>query len=700
MKCPKCDTINPDDSKFCKECAAPLTKVKGVSFTVTLKAPKAGFSKGTVIAGKYKIIEEIGRGGMAVVYKAEDTRLKRIVALKFLSAELTQNKEAKQRFIQEAQAAAALDHPNICTVHEVDEADEQTFIAMSYIEGKSLKDKLRDGPLDVEEAREIALQVAEGLKEAHEKGIVHRDIKPANIMLTDRSIAKITDFGLAKLSGGADLTKASTIMGTVAYMSPEQAKGEEVDHRSDIWSLGAMVYEMLSGERPFKKDQEHALIYSILSEDPITISKIRKDIPSHIEVVIEKSLEKEASNRYQKIQELITDLEQSVPLIFPKAEKSIVVLPFEDMSPNKDQEYFSDGLTEEIISDLSSIQSLRVISRTSAMMLKGTKKSMKTIGRELDVQYVLEGSVRTAGNKLRITAQLIDASSDAHLWAEKYNGTLDDVFDIQENVSRSIVAALKLKLSADEDKKISERPITDIRAYECYLKALHEAWTFTPEGLEKASQYLRNGLKIIGENVLFYEGLATVNLWYVAGGIKLEQNLLDEAKAYVRKIFTMDPENAGGHYILGMTAYKVGDYKTALKQCKKTYLLDPNHTMNLAGLIIMYSESGRLSIATQFAKRLLEIDPLNPYGDSMHGWKLVMEGRFEDAILAHKRTVEQEPQSIFYRFCYGQSLAYNNQVEEACSVFEEIRQSVDINSSFYGIVSFYKYSLLGRKKKR
>ena len=266
MNCPKCHAEITDDSRFCSRCGASLKGEAGpAGETRTIPGPPAGLERGHRVAGKYKILEEIGRGGMGVVYKAEDTRLDRTVALKFLPQELTRDEEARARFIQEAKAAAALEHPNICTVYEVDEAEGRIFISMAFIQGQSLKDKLRGGPLDIEEAKAIALQVAEGLREAHEKGIVHRDIKPANIMVTDKGQAKIMDFGLAKLSWGADLTKPAMILGTAAYMSPEQAKGEPVDRRTDIWSFGATLYEMLTGERPFRKGQERALIYAVLN---------------------------------------------------------------------------------------------------------------------------------------------------------------------------------------------------------------------------------------------------------------------------------------------------------------------------------------------------------------------------------------------------------------------------------------------------
>jgi non-specific serine/threonine protein kinase len=301
----------------------PIGDSADLSVSQTKTIQKPAISAGKTIAGKYKIIEEIGRGGMGVVYKAKDTRLKRTVALKFLPPELTQDKEARQRFIQEAQAAGALDHPNICTVYEVDEANEQAFIAMSYIDGHSLKDRLQDGPLDVEEVKDIALQVAEGLKEAHERGIVHRDIKPANIMITEKGQTKITDFGLAKLSSGADLTKASTIMGTVAYMSPEQAKGESVDHRTDIWSLGVMLFEIMTGHPPFQGDHETAVVYSILNEEPVDVKTLCSDCPDILADIITTCLQKKAEMRFVSLQELLDVLEgktqhTKVTVLIPK----------------------------------------------------------------------------------------------------------------------------------------------------------------------------------------------------------------------------------------------------------------------------------------------------------------------------------------------------------------------------------------------
>jgi non-specific serine/threonine protein kinase len=593
------------------------------------------------------------------------------------------DKEARDRFIQEAQAAAALDHPNICTVYEVDEAEDQTFIAMSYIEGQSLKDK-------------IAIQVADGLQEAHEKGIVHRDIKPANIMLTEKGQAKITDFGLAKLSWGVDLTKTSTIMGTVAYMSPEQARGEEVDHRTDIWSLGAMLYEMMTGERPFKKNQEHALIFEILNEEPATVTTIRPDIPRHIDQVVNKTLEKDSSQRYQMVSEFIQDLAEIPPIFFPKTECSIVVLPFENLSPDPDQEYFCDGMTEELISDLSQVSELSVISRTSAMMLKRTRKSIKTIGKELNVQYVLEGSVRKAGNNIRITAQLIGTESDKHIWAKKYNGTLDDVFDIQEKVSRSIVGALKLKLSPEEKQRKAERPIDDIHAYECYLQARQEIWRCTEESLGRALQLIRNGLDIVGENEVLYAYMGEAYIQYINMAIRPDESYLQKAEECVRKVFDLNPESSHGYHLKGFINWKKGNVKEACKDLKQGLTINPNNADILMVLAYLYGFSGKGYAAMPFLKRLLELDPLTPLNHGVCGWVRLLKGEFNCSLESFRKMYEMEPENPICRFFYSIGLIYNKCFEDAYAVIDLLANDTPQNF-FAKLCLFLKYSLKEEK---
>jgi serine/threonine protein kinase/cytochrome c-type biogenesis protein CcmH/NrfG len=637
---------------------------------------------------------------MGVVYKAKDTRLKRFVALKFLPGELTQNKEAKKRFIQEAQAAAVLNHPNITVIHEVDEADGQTFIAMEYIEGQSLKDKLESGPLKFEEGKDIALQISEGLSEAHEKGIIHRDIKPANIMLTKKGQAKITDFGLAKLSWGIDLTKTSTIMGTVAYMSPEQARGEEVDRRTDIWSMGALIYEILSGERPLQKSKEQALIYAILNEKPTPISILRPDIPSHMDQIVDKALAKKVNERYQEIQGLIQDLKHSITS--PKTEKSIVVLPFENLSPDPEQEYFCDGMTEEIISDLSKIQSLRVISRTSAMMLKGTQKSMKALGHELNVSHVLEGSVRKAGNSLRITAQLIEAANDAHLWSEKYTGTLDDVFAIQEKVSHSIVDALKLKLSSDEEKKIKERPIEDLKAYNYYLRARLEMDRMTKSGFDRANRDLHHALEIIGENAHIYEGIGEVYVNLYEFSIDQSEATLKKAEECAYKIQKLDPDSPGGYYLLGRIERFRGSVLKAMEYFKKALALDPKHHDAMAWQAMGYAwHAGRPIKAEKLTRKLIEINPLISVNYGILGFALWIGGKFDQAISAFERAERFEPEGIIPTFWIVIISAWKKDYKRAFDIVDKLvkEDSKDVmRATFTKFLVAFKHAWKGEKK--
>jgi len=436
---------------------------------------------------------------MGVVYKAEDTKLKRTVALKLLPPKLTHVSEVKERFMHEAQAAAALDHPNICTVHEFDEAEEKTFISMAYIEGQSLSKKIESGPLEINEALRIATQVAEGLQEAHNKGVVHRDIKSANIMVTEKGQAKIMDFGLARMTGGTLLTKEGMTMGTIAYMSPEQARGEEVDHRTDIWSLGVVLYEIFTGQLPFKGEHEQAVVYSILNARLKPITNLRPDIPMAIEQVVSKALEKNTDERYQHVEELIDDLKSISEGIVPEGVRarlrkakllrrkrailyagiagfliimtviglslftgrgeaidSIAVLPLENLTGDVEQEYFVDGVTDELIGQLAQISALRVISRRSVMKYKESDKSLPEIARELNVDAVVEGTVHQVGESVRIRVQLIDGlPEERNLWAQTYDRAMTDVLAMYGEMARAIVGEIQVKLTAEEETRFA-----------------------------------------------------------------------------------------------------------------------------------------------------------------------------------------------------------------------------------------------------
>jgi non-specific serine/threonine protein kinase len=468
----------------------------------------------------YKILEKLGEGGMGDVYKAEDTKLKRVVAIKFLPLDLTRDKNAKKRFIHEAQAASSLQHHNICTIHEIDETEEgQLFIVMDCYDGETIEEKIKQGPLEIDEALDIIIQTAQGLDKAHQSKIVHRDIKSANFIVTTDGIVKIIDFGIAKLAGQTRVTKDGTSVGTASYMSPEQTLGKEVDHRTDIWSLGVVLYEMMTGLQPFQGDYEQAVVYSIMNEEPKPLTGIRTGIPLELERIVNKAMAKDPDERYQHLDELIVDLKhvkkepekektdvrvlkperkpiwkQPIPLVVSAfvliviiagllifggktgepasrlGDKSIAVLPFTAIGDSKEDEYFSDGIHDDILTQLSKIGDLKVIARTSVMQYKDTNQRISDIGKELGVASVLEGSVRRAGEKIRITAQLIKTNTEDHLWAETYDRDYTDIFAIQSDVAQKIATALKATLDPGEKEQLETIPTDNMEAYNNYLR--------------------------------------------------------------------------------------------------------------------------------------------------------------------------------------------------------------------------------------
>ncbi len=378
--------------------------------------------------GPYEIVSQLGQGGMGVVYQATDPRLRRTVAIKLLPPDLTRDETAKHRFLQEAQAASALDHPNICTIFEINETDDgQLYLVMAHYEGETLKERTARGPLELDDAIDIATQVGEGLAKAHAAGIVHRDIKPANLIVTADETVKILDFGLAKLAGTEGMTQTGTTLGTVAYMSPEQAKGQEVDHRTDIWSLGVVLYEMLAGQPPFQGENLLSISNAILESDQPSLTG--PSLPA--QVVISRSLSKNREERYQSVSGLLGELRPlhsnpDAPTVVATAQPevpSVAVLPFANMSADPEQEYFCEGLAEELIDALARLEHLHVVSRTSAFQFRGKGHDLRQVAEQLKVKTVLEGSVRKAGNRLRVNVQLINAADGYHLWSERYDRT-------------------------------------------------------------------------------------------------------------------------------------------------------------------------------------------------------------------------------------------------------------------------------------
>ena len=642
------------------------------------------------------------------------------------------------RFVREAKSASGLNHPNIITIHEIGESEEIHYIATEFIDGKTLNEYAKDSPLNNKSMLDIAIQVASALDEAHQAGIIHRDIKPDNIMVRKNGLVKILDFGIAKLTATPTTdteaataiqsqTQAGMIIGTPNYMSPEQARGKVVDQQTDIFSFGVVLYEMLSGNSPFQGETVSDVIAAVLTKEPERLI----EMPAELEKIVHKTLQKDKQERYQTVKDLLSDLrEVKQELEFRKkleqtsspdreeqqtqilkatttAEdnrksqiqnlKSVVVLPFSNIGADAEEDYFSDGLTEEVISDLSKIRSLHVISRNSAMKLKGTEKDLKTIAEELNVQYVLDGSVRKAGDKLRISVQLIDGATDANLWAEKYNGSLEDIFDIQESVSRSIAEALQITLTTGEIKQIEERPIADAQAYDLYLRARTHFQKGNPEALDHSIELLKQGLDLIGDNELLYAALGYTYYFYFRWVSKIDENYLRLANECMEKTFAIDPDSSHGFSLKGNLSFSEGDIAESIRSLQKAVELQPANTEALLMLSLNNAYVGRIEDSLKYSRELYQLDPVSSINTFMTGVGFAYKGEFSEALIMAYRALEMNPTSPLeiWSVCileawggkFDKAIAHADQLAEIAPGWVYTEQAL-----------FLKHALLGEKE--
>ncbi len=691
----------------------------------------------------YRILEKIGEGGMSVVYKAQDTTLKRHVALKFPSEQVLADEAKKARFIQEARASAALDHPNICTLYEIDEAEGKTFISMAHIDGQSLYEKIQSGPLDLDEAVDISIQAAQGLCEAHEKGIVHRDIKSANIMVTNSGQVKIMDFGLAKLAGETSLTRltqAGAIMGTVDYMSPEQARGEAVDYRTDIWSLGVVMYEMLTGELPFKGGAGQAVIHSILYEEPKRLRGLRRDVPAALEQTVSKMMQKDPSSRLCSMKAVIADLEPLSPKsglskeqVAPKRTKlrtagiiiaalacvglsallylrpwavqekglsSIAVLPFRNMSADPNQEYFCEGMAEELINAFSQIKDLRVIARTSAFSFKGKDVTVRDIGRQLNVATILEGSVRKADNRLRITAQLVDTTDGRHLWSERYDRQMGDVFAIQDEITLAIVDKLKPTLLGREKARLARRQAIDTEVYNLCLMGRHYLRSKLVSDPNKASEYYRQALEIDPNCALAYAGLANCYNASRDQGLLSPKEAMQKAREMAEKAVKIDETLPEAHDALAtVKTWFDWDWEGGERHYRRALELNPGFALARQRYAINLIVRGRFDEAITQMKMAFISDPLSPDLNTALGFAYICVGRLDDAIETLNRAVEMDPSRPGGHYFLGHFYLFKSMYEEALDEYGKAMELSEEMSLWPEMFIGITYARMGKPDK-
>ncbi len=632
----------------------------------------------------YRIVTPLGSGGMGVAYRARDEHLERDVALKVLPEGALADDASRTRFRREALALSRLSHPAIGTIFDFDTEEGTDFLVMEFVPGSTLAAKLVGGPLDEAEAVVIGLQVAEALEAAHEQGVVHRDLKPANVMVTDRGRVKVLDFGLAKLRARKEapatssITGPQAVMGTLPYMAPEQLLGGEIDPRADLFAFGALLYEAATGRPPFAAPTGPAIVNEILNQSPAPPRRLRPALSSTFEAVVLRCLEKDPARRYPSANELAAELrrlavrgaDRAAPPSGPRIE-SLAVLPLENLSRDPEQEYFADGMTEALIADLARIGALRVVSRTSAMRYKGVRKPLPEMARELGVDAIVEGSVLRAGDRVRISAQLIEAATDRHLWAERYERDVRDVLAIQSEVAEAVAREIQVKLTQQEKTRLASPRRVKPEAHEPYLKGRHHWNLRTREALERAIEFFNRAIEQDPTYAPAYSGLADCYNILADSNAYPPQVAFPRAEAAARRALDLDDHLAEAHTSLAyVQSHHHWDWSESEREFRRAIELDRGYPTAHQWYGILLACLRRFDEAIAHGLEAVKLDPLSRILYTSVGDTFYYARRYEDAMAIYRQAIDFSPDFMQVRFDLGRSLEQAGRHDEAIAEFE------------------------------